>query len=108
MAACWRATAESRPYIKRLRHYLYDVTATVGISTHIVPHQFRHTYATEMIRAGVSLPVLMAHAYRKLTIVAGAAKTKDAARQHANATRSVAAALGRTLRIGIVVPTAVL
>jgi integrase len=47
-------------FIKRLRLYLYDVTATVGISTHIVPHQFRHTYATEMIRAGVSLPALMA------------------------------------------------
>jgi site-specific recombinase XerD len=46
--------------IKRLRLYLYDVTAAVGISTHIVPHQLRHTYATEMIRAGVSLPALMA------------------------------------------------
>lgn len=47
-------------FIKRLRLYLYDVTAAVGISTHIVPHQLRHTYATEMIRAGVSLPALMA------------------------------------------------
>lgn len=46
-------------FIKRLRLYLYDVTAAVGISTHIVPHQIRHTYATEMIRAGLSLPVLM-------------------------------------------------
>ena len=43
-------------FIKRLRLYLYDVTAAVGISAHIVPHQLRHTYATEMIRAGVSLP----------------------------------------------------
>src|SRR5881296_420098 len=34
-------------FIKRLRLYLYDVTATVGITAHIVPHQFRHTYATE-------------------------------------------------------------
>ncbi|HMD19372.1 MAG TPA: site-specific integrase, partial [Alloacidobacterium sp.] len=25
----------------------------------IVPHQFRHTYATEMLRSGVSFPVLM-------------------------------------------------
>ena len=29
------------------------------LSTRIVPHQFRHTYATEMLRAGVSSPVLM-------------------------------------------------
>jgi site-specific recombinase XerD len=45
--------------IKRLRPYLYDVSAAVGISTRIVPHQLRHTYATEMVRAGVSLPALM-------------------------------------------------
>ena len=25
----------------------------------IVPHQFRHTYASEMLRAGVGLPALM-------------------------------------------------
>jgi hypothetical protein len=45
--------------IKQLRPYLSDVAAAVGISTRIVPHQLRHTYATEMIRAGVSLPALM-------------------------------------------------
>jgi len=45
--------------MKRLRPYLSDVAAAVGISTRIVPHQLRHTYATEMVRAGVSLPVLM-------------------------------------------------
>ena len=41
------------------RLYLSDVAATVGISIRIVPHQLRHTYATEMVRAGVSLPALM-------------------------------------------------
>jgi site-specific recombinase XerD len=46
-------------FIKRLRLYLSDVAAAVGISTRIVPHQLRHTYATEMVRAGVSLPALM-------------------------------------------------
>jgi len=45
--------------IKQLRPYLSDVAAAVGISTRIVPHQLRHTYATEMVRAGVSLPALM-------------------------------------------------
>jgi site-specific recombinase XerD len=45
--------------MKRLRPYLYDVSAAVGISAHIVPHQLRHTYDSEMVRAGVSLPALM-------------------------------------------------
>jgi integrase len=45
--------------IKQLRPYLHDVSAAVGISARIVPHQLRHTYASEMVRAGVSLPALM-------------------------------------------------
>src|SRR3954453_23455110 len=45
--------------VKQLRPYLSDVAASVGISTRIVPHQLRHTYASEMVRAGVSLPALM-------------------------------------------------
>ena len=43
----------------QLRDYLHQVCHTLGISTSIVPHQFRHTYATEMLRSGVSFPVLM-------------------------------------------------
>ena len=46
-------------FIKRLRLYLSDVAATVATSTRIVPHQLRHTYASEMVRAGLSLPALM-------------------------------------------------
>jgi hypothetical protein len=38
---------------------LHQVCHTLGLSTRIVPHQLRHTYATEMLRAGVSFPVLM-------------------------------------------------
>jgi len=45
--------------VRDLRATLHQVAAAVGISTRIVPHQFRHTYATEMIRAGVSLPAVM-------------------------------------------------
>jgi len=45
--------------IKQLRPYLSDAAAAAGISPRIVPHQLRHTYATEMVRAGVSLPALM-------------------------------------------------
>ena len=42
-----------------LRIALRDAAARAGISESIVPHQLRHTYATAMLRAGVSLPALM-------------------------------------------------
>lgn len=45
--------------VRQLRDYLHQVCHTLGLSTRIVPHQFRHSYATEMLRAGVSFPVLM-------------------------------------------------
>jgi site-specific recombinase XerD len=45
--------------IRQLRSYLHRVCHSLGLSTHIVPHQLRHSYATEMLRAGVSLPALM-------------------------------------------------
>ncbi len=45
--------------VRRLRDYLHQVSHALGLSTRIVPHQFRHTYATEMLRAGVGFPVLM-------------------------------------------------
>jgi site-specific recombinase XerD len=44
---------------RKLRAALQDVAATAGITARIVPHQFRHTYATEMLRAGVGLPAVM-------------------------------------------------
>jgi site-specific recombinase XerD len=43
----------------RLRATLQDAAAAVGITTRIVPHQFRHTYATEMLRAGVTLAAVV-------------------------------------------------
>jgi len=45
--------------IRQLRDYLHQVCHQIGLSTRIVPHQFRHTYASEMLRAGVALPALM-------------------------------------------------
>ena len=45
--------------VRQLRNYLHQVCHSLGLSTRIVPHQFRHTYATEMLRAGVSFPALM-------------------------------------------------
>lgn len=45
--------------IRQLRDYLHQVCHELGLSVGIVPHQFRHTYASEMLRAGVGLPALM-------------------------------------------------
>ena len=45
--------------LRHFRDYLHQVCHSLGLSTHIVPHQFRHTYATEMLRAGMSLTAVM-------------------------------------------------
>jgi len=45
--------------VRRLRDYSHQVCYSLNLSTRIVPHQLRHTFATEMLRAGVSFPVLM-------------------------------------------------
>jgi len=45
--------------LHRLRAVWREIVAAVGITTRIVPHQLRHSYGTEMTRAGVSLPVVM-------------------------------------------------
>jgi len=45
--------------VRQFREYLHQVCYAIGLSTRIVPHQLRHTYATEMLRAGVGFPVLM-------------------------------------------------
>jgi integrase len=44
---------------RKLRNALRDVATTAGIGARIVPHQMRHTYATEMLRAGVTLAAIM-------------------------------------------------
>jgi integrase len=45
--------------LRQLRDYLHQVCHEIGLSTRIVPHQFRHTYASEMLRAGMTFPALM-------------------------------------------------
>jgi site-specific recombinase XerD len=45
--------------IRKLRIYWRDLVATVGITRRIVPHQLRHSFGTEMVRAGVGLPAVM-------------------------------------------------
>jgi site-specific recombinase XerD len=43
----------------RLRTALDQAAQRAGCSTTITPHPLRHTFATEMVRLGVSLPALM-------------------------------------------------
>ena len=45
--------------VRQLRDYLHQVCHALGLPNRIVPHQFRHSYASEMLRAGVGFPVLM-------------------------------------------------
>jgi site-specific recombinase XerD len=41
-----------------LRRALAAAAQRAGCSTHVSPHQLRHTFATSMLRAGMSLPAL--------------------------------------------------
>jgi len=52
-------TSSKVAILVQLRDYLHLVCHGLGLSTSIVPHQFRHTYATQMLRSGISFPVLM-------------------------------------------------
>jgi integrase len=45
--------------LARLRDYLHLVCQSTGLPTSIVPHQLRHTYGTEMLRAGVGFAAVM-------------------------------------------------
>jgi site-specific recombinase XerD len=42
-----------------LRHALAAAERRAGLSEHPTPHRLRHSYATELLRAGIRLPVLM-------------------------------------------------
>jgi integrase len=57
--------------LRQLRTELLHVRTALGIERRITPHMFRHTYATEMLRAGVSFPALMkllGHASPEMTM----------------------------------------
>src|SRR5271170_7817274 len=45
--------------LARLRDYLHLACHSAGLPTSIVPHQLRHTYGTEMVRAGVGFAAVM-------------------------------------------------
>jgi len=45
--------------IRVLRNAVIRAAEGAGCSQHVTPHRLRHTFATEMLRLGVSLPALM-------------------------------------------------
>jgi len=45
--------------LARLRDYLHLACHSAGLPTNIVPHQLRHTYGTEMLRAGMGFAAVM-------------------------------------------------
>lgn len=58
--------------IRTLRRYLHAVCAEAGIAKRIVPHQLRHTYASEMLRSGVEFVAIMkllGHASPEMTML---------------------------------------
>jgi integrase len=52
-------THSKESLVRQLRDYLHELSYKIGIPTSIVPHQLRHTYATEMLRCGVGFPAVM-------------------------------------------------
>jgi integrase len=57
--------------VRQLRDYLHQVCHSLGLSTCLVPHQLRHTYASEMLRSGVGFPAVMellGHASPEMTM----------------------------------------
>lgn len=49
----------TRPSYSQLKTALTCAAERAQVKEHVTPHKLRHTYATEMIRNGMSLPVLM-------------------------------------------------
>jgi len=49
----------SRYWEDSLRHSLAEAARAAGCTGRVTPHRLRHSFATEMVRLGVSLPALM-------------------------------------------------
>jgi site-specific recombinase XerD len=58
----------ARTHRLKCRVYCREVVTATGLTLRIVPHQFRHTYVTEMVRAGVSFAAVIVHKSPHMTI----------------------------------------
>ncbi len=61
---CKKALAESKGDLEKAVVWLREkgiaqAAKRAGCFTHVTPHRLRHSFATEMLRLGVSLPALM-------------------------------------------------
>lgn len=54
-----RTAVSHTSWYRSLRSTLQQAAQSAGCSPPVQPHQLRHTFATEMLRLGVSLPALM-------------------------------------------------
>ena len=54
-----RRGASRRALVLTLESPLAQAAKRASCATHVTPHRLRHSFATEMLRLGVSLPVLM-------------------------------------------------
>jgi site-specific recombinase XerD len=71
--------------MQSLRQQLRLAASQAGLTRHIVPHQLRHTYATTLLRAGVSLPALMrllGHHNANMTLIYVEVTQQDLHRQY--------------------------
>lgn len=70
---------------QRMWKALAEAAGRAGCSAPVRPHQMRHTFATEMLRAGVSLPVLkelLGHRDIRMTMVYVQVTQNDLQRQY--------------------------
>jgi len=76
-----------------LRKALAEAAHRAGCPVSVRPHQLRHTYATEMLRAGVSLPAvqeLLGHRDIRMTMVYIQVTQSDLQRQYHQAIEHIA------------------
>src|SRR5258708_2392272 len=59
MACCCPALAATMLLYQTLLPALADAATRAGCSSPVTPHRLRHSFASEMLRLGVSLPALM-------------------------------------------------
>jgi site-specific recombinase XerD len=76
-----------------MRRTLAHAALQAGCGTHVTPHRLRHSYATEMIRAGVSLPAVMhllGHKSIRMTLCYVQVTPNDLHQQYHQARRNIA------------------